>query len=209
MKRLLLASLLLCFSLPFGCSPSNESTTQAAREPERISDSDLQNKIESQLKADPDLRNADLSVSADADHNSATLSGTVATEAMRTKAVQMARASHPGLVVEDKIDVKPRALNRSDYTAEMAQAEVERARAHKETVGGTLDDAWIHAKIVGQLLTDKDTPERKINVDVDHSVVTLRGTVETLVAKQEAERIAKETDGVKRVNNMLRISKGE
>ena len=209
MKRLLLASLFLSVSLPFGCSPANESTTQAAREPERMSNSDLKAKIETQLKSDPDLRNADLSVSADADRNSATLSGTVATEAMRTKAVQMARATHPGLVIEDKIDVKSRALNRSEYTAEMAQYEVERARAHKETVGGTLDDAWIHAKIVGQLLTDKDTPERKINVDVDHNVVTLRGTVETLQAKVEAERIAKETEGVRRVNNMLRVSKSE
>jgi osmotically-inducible protein OsmY len=63
------------------------------------------------------------------------------------------------------------------------------------------------AKIVAKLLTDKDTPERKINVDVDHNVVTLRGNVDTVEAKTEAERLAKETDGVKRVNNMLKVIK--
>ena len=57
------------------------------------------------------------------------------------------------------------------------------------------------------MLTDKDTPEHKINVDVDHNVVTLRGNVPTLEAKAEAERLAKQTDGVKRVNNMLKVTK--
>src|SRR5262249_10036260 len=126
---------------------------------------------------------------------------------MRSRIVEMARAAQPGLIVEDKINVKPREMTRSQYTPEMARTEVERARAHRETVGGTLDDAWIHAKIVAQLIGDRDTPERKINVDVDNNVVTLRGTVDSVPQKEEAERIAKETDGVKRVINQLRVSK--
>jgi hyperosmotically inducible protein len=98
-------------------------------------------------------------------------------------------------------------MTRSEYTPEMARAEVERARRHRETVGGTLDDAWIHAKIVGQLIGDSETPERKINIDVDNGVVTLRGTVDSMQQKEEAARIAKETEGVKRVNNRLSVSK--
>jgi osmotically-inducible protein OsmY len=39
--------------------------------------------------------------------------------------------------------------------------------------------------------------------------VTLRGTVQSMQEKQEAERIAKETDGVKSVRNMLKVSKAE
>jgi hyperosmotically inducible periplasmic protein len=206
MKQLSLATLLVCMSLQFACTQTKESTPQAAREP-RMSDSDLKDKIERRIKADPELREADLSISADADRNRATLSGTVATENMRTRAVEMARAGQPGLTIDDKIDVKPREITRSEYTPEMARAEVERARTHKETVGGSLEDAWIHSKIVAKLLADKDTPERKINVDVDHNVVTLRGTVETMAQKEEAERIAKQTDGVKRVNNQLKVAK--
>jgi hyperosmotically inducible periplasmic protein len=211
MKQLLLAGLLVCLSLPFvSCTKGRESTTQAAREP-RMSDSDLKKKIETQINSDPQLRDANLSVSADADKNRATLSGTVPTEQMRTKAVEMARAGHPGLTVDDKIDVKPEVktseVTKSEYTPEMARAERERARTHKETVGNSLEDAWIHSKIIAKLIGDKDTPERKINVDVDHNVVTLRGTVDTALQKEEAERVAKETDGVKRVNNQLKVGK--
>jgi hyperosmotically inducible periplasmic protein len=208
MKQLILAGLLAFLILP-GCSSNRETTTSAAREPEKMSDSDLKNKIENSLKSDPKLRDADLSVSADVDKNEATLSGTVATEEMRTRAVEMARSANPGLTVNDKIDVKPRQAARSEYTPEMAREEVARAKTHKETVGGTVDDAWIHSKLVAELIADKDTPERKINVDVNNNVVTLRGTVQSMQEKQEAERIAKETDGVKSVRNMLKVSKAE
>jgi osmotically-inducible protein OsmY len=204
MKNLLLGVVLVSIALQFGCTSNPQPTTQAAREP-AMSDSDLKNKIETQLRTDPQLQ--DISISADADKNRATLSGTVATEAMRSRALELARASHPGLVIEDKIDVKPAEITRTDYTPEMARTEVERARAKKETVGGSIDDAWIHAKLVAKLLADSDTPEHKINVDVDHNIVTLRGIVETPAARAEAERIAKETDGVKRVNNMLKVGK--
>ena len=205
MKQLWLGVLLACLALQIGCTQRDE-TTQAAREP-RLSDSDLKAKIDTQFKSDPQLSAADLSIDADAEHNRVTLSGTVSTEALRQRAVETARAAHPGLTVEDKIDVKPQVTTRSEYTPEMARTEVERARARKETVGSSADDAWIHAKIVAQLLTDKDTPERKINVDVERNIVTLRGNVETMEAKMEAERIAKQTDGVKRVNNMLKVTK--
>src|SRR6476620_5988983 len=100
MKQLVLTGLLAFLILP-GCSDNRESTTQAAREPQRMSDSDLKNKIENQLKSDPKLRDADLSVSADADKNEATLSGTVPTEEMRMRAVEMARSANLGLTVDD------------------------------------------------------------------------------------------------------------
>lgn len=205
MKQLLLGTLLVCLSFQIiGCTRGTEST-EAAREPERMTDSDLERKIEMQLSSDPQLRDARLSISADAERNWAALSGTVESEAMRTKAVQLARSAHPGLTVEDKIDVKPRQMSRSEYTQEMAGEEVRRARTHEESVGGSLDDAWIHAKVVAQLIGDSETPERRINVDVDKNIVTLRGTVDTSQQKEEAERIARQTDGVKRVNNQLKV----
>jgi len=73
-------------------------------------------------------------------------------------------------------------------------------------VGSSLDDAWIHAKVVTKLIGDTQTPEHKINVDVNNNVVTLRGTVDTADQKAEAERLAKETDGVKRVVDQLKVS---
>jgi hyperosmotically inducible periplasmic protein len=204
MKHFLLLTLLVTLALPIGCTRGTESTPQAARET-RMTDSDLEKKIDSQFKADPAFRDSNISVDADADRNHVTLSGTVSTEAMRTRAVEMARNVQPGLVIDDKIDVKPRLANRSEYTPEMARTEVDRARTRNERVGSGIDDAWIHAKVVGQLIGDTDTPEHRINVDVDHNIVTLRGTVNTMQEKQEAERIAKQTDGVKSVKNMLKV----
>ena len=67
MKRLVFATLFVCLSLQFACTKGPESKTEAAREPLRISDSDLEQKITDQFKADPQLRDTNLSVDADAD----------------------------------------------------------------------------------------------------------------------------------------------
>src|SRR3989440_9025481 len=91
------------------------------------------------------------------------------------------------------------------YSEEQAREERERAKANKETIGQSLDDAWIHTKIVAKLIGDTQTPERKINVDVVDGAVTLRGQVDAAEAKAEAERLAKETDGVKKVTNQLKV----
>jgi hypothetical protein len=106
MKQILVAALLVCLVLPTACTRGNEST-QAAREAARMTNSDLEKKIEAQLNSDPYLRAARLNVSADADENRVTLWGTVESEELRTRAVEMARASHPGVIIEDKIEVTP------------------------------------------------------------------------------------------------------
>src|SRR5438552_17518192 len=100
---------------------------------------------------------------------------------------------------------QPTATPTPRYTEEQAREERERAKANKETVGQSLEDAWIHTKIVAKLISDTQTPERKINVDVVDGAVTLRGQVDTATAKAEAERLAKETDGVKKVLNQLKV----
>src|SRR3954452_20814565 len=91
------------------------------------------------------------------------------------------------------------------YTEEQARDEREKAKANKETIGQSLEDAWIHTKVVAKLIADSQTPERKINVDVVDGAVTLRGQVDTAEGKSEAERVAKETDGVKKVTSQLKV----
>ena len=91
------------------------------------------------------------------------------------------------------------------YTEEQGREEREKAKAKKETIGQSLDDAWVHAKVVAKLIGDSQTPERNINVDVVEGAVTLRGQVDTAEAKTEAERVAKDTDGVKSVKNELKV----
>jgi len=91
------------------------------------------------------------------------------------------------------------------YTEEQAREEREKAKANKETIGQSIEDAWVHTKVVAKLIGNSQTPERKINVDVLDGAVTLRGQVDTPEGKTEAERLAKETDGVKSVKNELKV----
>jgi hyperosmotically inducible periplasmic protein len=208
MKHYLSLSLLLFLTLPTACTRHEPTKTERMREKPTLSDSDLKNSVQAKFNSDPQLRAANLTVAADASRNTVTLSGTVGSEAIRTKALRLAKDAHPGVTINDSIQVKPTEVSRSTYTTEQAQKEKERARAHNETIGSGIDDAWIHTKIVAKLVTDRDTPEHKINVDVNNNVVTLRGTVDNAKQKAEAERIAMDTDGVKQVNNQLQVKTG-
>jgi osmotically-inducible protein OsmY len=55
------------------------------------------------------LKDAKLDVDADVDKNEVTLSGTVRSQDMRAKAVDLAKSVQAGITVNDKIDVKPAA----------------------------------------------------------------------------------------------------
>lgn len=192
------------------CETRNANDNMANRNASatKMTDSDLQNSIKTKLDSDAQLKAANLSVDADIDKNAVTLSGTVDSESLRTKAVELTKSARPNLVITDKIDVKPREANRSDYTEDQAKRERENAKNSGDNVGNSLDDAWIHTKIVAKLMANSKTPERKINVDVMNNTVTLRGTVDTAEAKAEAERVAKDTDGVKSVSNQLKVGAG-
>ncbi|MET0644671.1 MAG: BON domain-containing protein [Candidatus Binatia bacterium] len=72
-------------------------------------DSDLENAVRAKLENDPQLKSADLRVNGDGVRNEVTLSGTVPTHAARKKAIELAKSAKPGVLVNDKIDVKPAA----------------------------------------------------------------------------------------------------
>ena len=196
----------LGFLIMAGCSQTGSTTSASA--PSAMTDSDLQNAVQARLNADPDLNAAKLDVDAHAKDNTVTLKGTVPTETMRLRAVDLAKAANPNLSITDKIDVKPPEISRSEYTEEMAREAREKAKASGDKIGNSINDAWIHTKITSKLISDKDTPARKINIDVVDGIVTLRGEVNTTIAKDEADRIAKDTDGVKRVRNLLKVTAG-
>ena len=68
----------------------------------------LEKAVKSMFARDEQVRTADLIVRADVTKNQVTLSGTVDSEAVRSKAVELAMAAHVGVVVNDKMTVKPR-----------------------------------------------------------------------------------------------------
>lgn len=77
------------------------------------------------------------------------------------------------------------------------------ANAEGQTAGQKLDDATITAEVKSRILADETSRGININVDTTNGIVTLRGTAPTDAAKQRAEAIAEDVDGVKDVNNAL------
>jgi osmotically-inducible protein OsmY len=69
----------------------------------------LEKAVKSMFAQDADVQKAELSVRADITKNEVTLSGTVESEAVRSRAVELAKTAHVGVVVNDKMIVKPRA----------------------------------------------------------------------------------------------------
>lgn len=67
-------------------------------------------------------------------------------------------------------------------------------------------DSWLLTKVKSQMLVSSDVGGLDINVDVDDGVVTLRGDVETQAEANEAVRIARSIEGVKRVKSHLVVS---
>jgi hyperosmotically inducible protein len=177
---------------------------ESAPEPEpKLSNDDLDRNVSARINSDATLAAYDIDVDADADNNAVTLSGSVPTQSLRTKAVEAAKAAHPGLMVTDKIDVKPEDVDRKDYNDDMAREARERAAQSGDSIGDSLDDAWLHTKIRSKLVTEGEFPGGSINVDVQNNVVTLRGSVATRDDRMKAEQAAKTTEGVKTVRNQL------
>lgn len=70
-------------------------------------------------------------------------------------------------------------------------------------VGQMVDDGTITASVKSKLIADKYVPASRINVDTYQGQVTLTGTVETYIARTQAEKLAGDVNGVTKVINNL------
>jgi osmotically-inducible protein OsmY len=94
-----------------GRQPGTRTTPTLSTAPStsKLSDSELQKAVRAKLESDAQLKEADISVIAIGERNEITLSGTVRTRAARDKAIELAKSAEPGVLVNDKINVKPGA----------------------------------------------------------------------------------------------------
>ncbi len=67
------------------------------------------------------------------------------------------------------------------------------------------DDARITSSIKTRLVGDKYVDALAVNVDTYEGAVTLRGEVTNTIARDQAGRLAAGVDGVKSVNNELKV----
>ena len=79
------------------------------------------------------------------------------------------------------------------------------ACSSNRTPGAQVDDAAITAAVKSKLAADMDINPFNIDVDANEGVVTLQGRVEKAEARSKAEELARETDGVTRVINLIKV----
>jgi len=75
----------------------------------------------------------------------------------------------------------------------------------ERTVGSWVDDVMISSKVKSKLIADTDIKAGDIDVSSSQGVVTLIGRVSSEKIKSAAERIARDTKGVKNVHNELLV----
>ncbi len=95
-------------------------------------------------------------------------------------------------------------ITREDYDKDKDRYSTD-AKEAGASIGQGAEDGWLWTKTKSALATTNDLRDSTINVDVENSVVTLRGTVASKVGMEKAVKTAQEVDGVKSVKNMLKV----
>jgi hyperosmotically inducible protein len=86
---------------------------------------------------------------------------------------------------------------------------VDQAKETARQTGNTIKDSWITMKVHSQFVPEDALEGSDIDVETNTGVVTLTGTVVTDAGRARAVAIAKATDGVKSVNDKLRVAPAE
>jgi hyperosmotically inducible protein len=159
---------------------------------QQSADVTLKDKIVFRIDTTNTVRKYDIKVAVD--RGVATLSGKVATAAQKAEAARIAAVNGVTKVVNNII---------VDIDEDKSLADKVKNGMSKS--GEKISDAWIHTKVNWFFLGEDSLKGSKIDVDTKDNVVTLNGTVTNPAGKARAEELAKNTDGVKRVVNNLKI----
>ena len=150
-------------------------------------------KIQAKYFLDGDVKGHNINVTTN--NGIVSLQGEVETAGEKRQAVALARATDGVTDVRDELKIVP------DTDADKARADAPARRDSDQPVA----DSWITTKIQSKYFIDRDLKARNINVTTNKGVVTLTGHVDNDAQKREAEAIAKETNGVTKVDNKLAI----
>jgi hyperosmotically inducible periplasmic protein len=159
-----------------------------------IKDGWISMKIHSQFIPEDALEGSNIDV--DTVKGIVTLTGTIPTEAARTRAIAIARATEGVTNVIDETRVGP--------AEKVIDPKV--LRETGRTTGRMITDGWVKAKIYSQFIPEKTLEDSDIDVDITMGAVTLQGTVKSEAGRTRALAIAKTTAGVKSVKDELKIN---
>ena len=161
------------------CTPASADLVQDAR---------LEGSLQTALALNPMLN--PFSIKVEVDGQRAQLSGEVENDVERQLAEHVALATRGIEQVDNQLRVN----------AELVERPLE-LRAYAQR----LEDATLAAVIRARLLWSRSTEKAPIEVQSSDGVVTLRGKVDSAEAKELAGVVARTTDGVHLVNNLVSL----
>jgi osmotically-inducible protein OsmY len=205
-----LAAALAALAWTTGCSRESpqpnaelQPAAQAVEEAgDEMKDSWITTKIEAQYFADADVKARRIDVTTR--NGVVTLSGHVDNDQAREQAISIARNTDGVLRVEDRLSTQ-RETVATTGTSTRRDVEVDLPRR----VGEPMGNAWLTTKIQAKYFADPIVRGRRIDVTSNNGVVSLNGTVTSEEERQKALEIARTTEGVRRVEDRLQVSRGE
>jgi hyperosmotically inducible periplasmic protein len=168
-----------------GCSRQDETPAAAAKTTvgTEIDDTVVTTKVKSALLADADIKSFDLKV--ETRKGAVQLSGFVDNQAQIERAIAATQAVEGVKSVENGITLKD----------------------GKATVGNTVDDGIITAKVKSALLADPNVKSFDIAVVTRKGDVQLSGFVDSEAQIDQAVELARKVEGVANVGNEMSIKK--
>lgn len=140
----------------------------------------LVSRVETRLAADPDVNPFDIGVDY-VEPGVVRLEGMVDTAAEKRQAI--------------RVTMNTRGVDRI----------IDSLQVGTQSAGEIFDDERINATVDAKLIADLSVAGSNIDVDTVDGVVTLSGVVKTREAREEAEEIARNTEGVRDVVNRLEV----
>lgn len=90
-------------------------------------------------------------------------------------------------------------------TANAASSDQTEPKAHSDSLGAAVSDSAITTKVKARMMGKDSLKKSDINVTTTNGVVTLEGTASSANAKTAAATLAKSVEGVKSVDNNLKV----
>lgn len=223
MKKIIYLSMFsLLLFLAAGCTKKDEqATTDSGNVPavaEERTDTGITTEVKVKITDDELLDNTDISV--ETENGTVTLTGTVANEAQRERAKELASKTEgvkdvnnnlqigepkSATLEDEKEKVEEYADDAVDKTKDSADKTVDKTKDLAKQTGEKLNDATITSEVKLKLAGDDLTDALDIDVDTKNGVVTLTGNVSSQAEADRAIQIARSVEDVTKVQSNLKI----
>lgn len=118
----------------------------------------------------------------------------------------LALAPAPDAAAQSVVDkAKDAAVKTKDAVVKGAKVVGDKTEDGVSKSGEVMTDTWITTRVNARFVDESLLKDSNISVATDDHVVTLTGTVMARAGRNRAAKVARETEGVRRVTNRLTI----